>query len=292
MISTCASSPRNLCLLQRGKVDWPGPATLVFGRADELVRPYPWWRRSWHGPNRPHVDAAGLWTCQPHTQVWRPGRMGVEQGEDGAAKRVSSLNFSENRDVSSCVVTWTNSTRANDLKLVLGLFRFVAIPGWASFKLQPRVAVCVDQWCTTFSPLPVALHLFQSRRNRGASVGLASPNKAPIPPNWNMKHCKSVEVWSTFKMSNPLYKWKASLLKTFNSSGLFLWISSRYFYFSIASVLFPHTEPTLLPHVCLAVLPLSISSYADDGECKAAITNMLNYMFTLVRAQVLHAWCR
>jgi len=36
----------------------------------------------------------------------------------------------------------------------------------------------------------------QSHRHGRALVGLAPSNKAPSPPNWNMKHCKSVEFLS------------------------------------------------------------------------------------------------
>ena len=62
----------------------------------------------------------------------------------------------------------------------------------------------------------------QSRRHRGALVGLARPNKAPSPPNWNLKHHKSVEFLSIFIVKPPLherkappYNRKAPLLMTF-----------------------------------------------------------------------------
>ena len=35
----------------------------------------------------------------------------------------------------------------------------------------------------------------QSRRHGGALVGLDPPNKAPNPPNWNVKHYKYIEFW-------------------------------------------------------------------------------------------------
>jgi len=38
---------------------------------------------------------------------------------------------------------------------------------------------------------------------RGAFGGLASQNKSPSPPNWNMKPYKSVEVFSIFRVSSP-----------------------------------------------------------------------------------------
>ena len=44
-------------------------------------------------------------------------------------------------------------------------------------------------------------HWQQSRRH--ALVGLGAPNKASRPPSWNMKHCKSVEFLSVFRMSSP-----------------------------------------------------------------------------------------
>jgi len=37
----------------------------------------------------------------------------------------------------------------------------------------------------------------------GALVGLAFPNKAPSPPNWNMKHCKLVELLSNLNVKHP-----------------------------------------------------------------------------------------
>ena len=36
-----------------------------------------------------------------------------------------------------------------------------------------------------------------------ALVGVAPPNKAPSPPNWKVKHFKSVEFFSIFIMSSP-----------------------------------------------------------------------------------------
>ena len=37
---------------------------------------------------------------------------------------------------------------------------------------------------------------------RGGSSGLIPPNKAPSPPNWNVKHYRSVELLSIFTMSS------------------------------------------------------------------------------------------
>ena len=37
---------------------------------------------------------------------------------------------------------------------------------------------------------------------QGSFGGLSSPNKAPSPPNWNMKHYKSVEFLSIFRISS------------------------------------------------------------------------------------------
>jgi len=38
--------------------------------------------------------------------------------------------------------------------------------------------------------------------------GLSPSNKTPIPPNWNVEHCKSGEFGSIFRMSNPPHKRK------------------------------------------------------------------------------------
>ena len=38
---------------------------------------------------------------------------------------------------------------------------------------------------------------------RGDFGGLSPPNKAPSPPNWNMKRYKSVEFLSIFRVSSP-----------------------------------------------------------------------------------------
>jgi len=38
---------------------------------------------------------------------------------------------------------------------------------------------------------------------RGGFWGRSSPNKAPIPPTWNLKHDKSVEFLSVFRVSGP-----------------------------------------------------------------------------------------
>jgi len=62
----------------------------------------------------------------------------------------------------------------------------------------------------------------QSRRHGGAFVGLASPNKTPRPPNWNLEHYKSVEFLSILNIKPPSinakpppHKRKAPLLTTF-----------------------------------------------------------------------------
>jgi len=43
-------------------------------------------------------------------------------------------------------------------------------------------------------------------------------------------------------------------------------VSSRHFHFCIATVLRPHTEPSLLSHVCLAVF-LLLRSEIPSGMC-------------------------
>ena len=50
---------------------------------------------------------------------------------------------------------------------------------------------------------------------RGALVGLAPPNKAPSPPNWNIKHYKFVEFLSNLNVKPPLHERKPSLLTPF-----------------------------------------------------------------------------
>jgi len=47
-----------------------------------------------------------------------------------------------------------------------------------------------------------------------ATAGLALPNKAPSPPNRNMKHYKLVGIFVKFECQSPLHKRKAPLLLT------------------------------------------------------------------------------
>ena len=52
---------------------------------------------------------------------------------------------------------------------------------------------------------------------RGAFGGLAPSNKAPSPPKWNMKHCKSVEILSVLSppaqiQSPPIENFLATVL--------------------------------------------------------------------------------
>jgi len=49
---------------------------------------------------------------------------------------------------------------------------------------------------------------------RGAFGGLAPPNNALSPPNWNMEHYKSFEFLSVFRVSSPPHRPKNPLLKT------------------------------------------------------------------------------
>jgi len=49
----------------------------------------------------------------------------------------------------------------------------------------------------------------QSRRHWGAFGGLAAPNKAPSPSNWNMKHYRSVEILSFLEYKAPPHTPKA-----------------------------------------------------------------------------------
>ena len=56
-----------------------------------------------------------------------------------------------------------------------------------------------DVWSTFEARLPVE----QSRRHRGALVGLAPHTKLQVPPNWNMKHYQSVEFLSNWMSSSP-----------------------------------------------------------------------------------------
>jgi len=56
--------------------------------------------------------------------------------------------------------------------------------------------------CSLFNFYPQSA---QSRRHGGALAGLAHPNKPPnrLKHDWNMKHYKSVEFLSIFRMSSP-----------------------------------------------------------------------------------------
>jgi len=44
----------------------------------------------------------------------------------------------------------------------------------------------------------IVAHVLHSPVGPGGFGGLIPPNKAPSPPNWNMKHCKSVEFFFRF----------------------------------------------------------------------------------------------
>ena len=55
----------------------------------------------------------------------------------------------------------------------------------------------------TFMSLRSAKAANQSRRHGRDLVGLAPPNKAPSPPNWNLKPYKSVEFLSIFNVKPP-----------------------------------------------------------------------------------------
>ena len=50
---------------------------------------------------------------------------------------------------------------------------------------------------------------------RGCFWGLSSPNKSPRPPNWIMKHYKSVEFFSNFRKVKPSWTKENPLLKIF-----------------------------------------------------------------------------
>jgi len=50
---------------------------------------------------------------------------------------------------------------------------------------------------------------------QGGFGDLAPINKAPIPPNWNIKHYESVEFLSKLNVKPPLHKRKTPLLMTF-----------------------------------------------------------------------------
>jgi len=65
--------------------------------------------------------------------------------------------------------------------------------------------------CTLFNFCPQ----FAQPVATGGFGGLSPPNKAPSIPNWNMKHYKSVEFLSIFRMSSPSAQTQSPLLKTF-----------------------------------------------------------------------------
>ena len=74
-------------------------------------------------------------------------------------------------------------------------------------------------------------NIFTSPVATGGFWGLAPPNKLQASPNWIMKHYKSVKFLSNFRMSSPLNKRTASLLKTlwrwFWSLQLLVHVSSK-----------------------------------------------------------------
>ena len=76
--------------------------------------------------------------------------------------------------------------------------------------------------CQKYNKFSVNYRLSNQSRRHGGAFGDLAPNKTPSPPNWNMKHYKSVECSSIFRMSSPTHKpksppqkRKAPLLKTF-----------------------------------------------------------------------------
>jgi len=48
--------------------------------------------------------------------------------------------------------------------------------------------------------------LDQSRRHEEALLGSPPPNKAPSPPNWNLKYYKSMEFLSNFNVKPPYWR--------------------------------------------------------------------------------------
>jgi len=107
-----------------------------------------------------------------------------------------------------------------DFKTIRKTIRIFAKVAKMSFA---RIKSCIWSWAR-----PVAT---------GGFGGLSLPNKAPCPPNWSMKHYKSVEFLSNFNVKPPLHKRKAyprkrkaSLLTTF---WRLLWAETRFFSFCL-----------------------------------------------------------
>jgi len=90
----------------------------------------------------------------------------------------------------------------------------------------------------------------QSRRHGEAFGGLSPPNKAPSPPNLNMKHYKSVEILQIFRVSSPPEQTQSPPQKRKKLSGklsgygsvcdwsdgtqsCFIFLTTKLFYFDV-----------------------------------------------------------
>ena len=114
---------------------------------------------------------------------------------------------------------------------------FQTFPGWKKIKLFRYLSILfqtlqepctcdsplnndnfVKMWNVTFNFIINSFSFFQVTctvpSQRGTLVGLAPPNKDPSPPNWKMKHYKSVDFWSIFRMWTSYTK-VSPLLRTF-----------------------------------------------------------------------------
>ena len=74
-------------------------------------------------------------------------------------------------------------------------------------------------WSAVYTTLVHSLLSPVATGGVGALVGLAPPEQSSKPPNWNMKHYKSVEFLSIFRMSSSPNKRKAPLLKLSNDGS-------------------------------------------------------------------------
>ena len=72
------------------------------------------------------------------------------------------------------------------------------------FGVLPSVDVACEECCRCMQRCWFPQTLPYSPAAMGSLVGVAPQTKLQAPRNWNMKHFKSVEFLSNFRMSSPL----------------------------------------------------------------------------------------
>ena len=105
-----------------------------------------------------------------------------------------NTNFSISCSSVKALVSYSSSADSRVLVLTLSLSVYYLLLSISITNFMSKSQACPHRWA--------ALDETQSHRSGGFGA-LIPPNKAPSPPNWNMKYYKSVEFLSSFKMWSP-----------------------------------------------------------------------------------------